>query len=430
MAKNAVLSGPIPAGHPSHLAITLWDFSWYTAAGPGEPYENLSAAFDGAESRGYNTIRICAAPMLLFGSEPSLAGPSRASVDSLARNLEIEGLGKTPLGGHYGAGTRWYNTPGGYSIDLQSRLLDLLRQASTRGMKVILSSWEFQQSPAFAADRQWHDYLQSFREKERLMRLAEAFDRMLTAVSEVGLSDVIAFVELHNEIDFSVVPKDHESLREAISFLKKRHPEHLITASYGKPPHLDMASVSEDLEVAQFHIYAYGVLDALQREIDIREDETADFPNAALRRLLRRDAPTPAEYGSPAPWKFEATVITSQMVYGYDWVDPELWDRWLYDHFGEYRLLMRREITSRLEAVAAWSRRQNIPFVVGESWVGYTPLHADFEDGSVGRSLAELGMECAFDLGAWGVTPSSNSAPHHPAWNLSDWQRQVNSCWH
>lgn len=419
------LTGPVPSGRPQRMAIVLWDFSWFSAAHAGGPFEDLSEAFNQAQARGYNTIRICAAPMLLFGAEPE----GRAAADRLSTALEVEGLGIAPDGGHYGRGTRWYDTPGGYTLDVRSRFFTLLEEAKARGMSVILSSWEYQQSSAFAADRAWHDYLQAIPMSRRLHALAVAFSRLLDAVAERGLSETIAFVEIHNEIDFSMLPQDTAALSEAIKFLKGKHPEQLVTASYGRPPHLDMASVCEDLEVAQFHIYAYGVLDALQQEIDIREDESTVFPNQKLASLLRKDAPSPSEYGSPADWKFEATVITRQMVYGYDWIDSDLWDRWLYANYGQYRSLMHKEISSRLEAIAAWSRRRNIPFVVGESWVGYTPLDAEFEDGPVGRELAEHGMETAFSLGAWGVVPTSNSAPHHPAWSQVDWQRRVNEPW-
>ncbi|WP_258184320.1 hypothetical protein [Microbacterium foliorum] len=39
---------PVPLGVPAHLparlSITLWDFSWYTRAGEGEPYDDLDRA--------------------------------------------------------------------------------------------------------------------------------------------------------------------------------------------------------------------------------------------------------------------------------------------------------------------------------------------------------------------------------------------------
>jgi hypothetical protein len=88
---------------------------------------------------------------------------------------------------------------------------------------------------------------------------------------------------------------------------------------------------------------------------------------------------------------------------------------------------MRREIESRVTAVAAWARWKNIPAVVGEGWIGYTPLHGAFEEGPVGRALAEHGIRTALDHGVWGMVLCSNAAPHHPLWANEEWQRRMNT---
>ncbi|WP_247607975.1 cellulase-like family protein [Streptomyces sp. SS52] len=56
-----------PAHLPDTLTICLWDFSWYTRTGPGEPFADLDEAFAQTVARGYNTVRVCAMPLLLFG---------------------------------------------------------------------------------------------------------------------------------------------------------------------------------------------------------------------------------------------------------------------------------------------------------------------------------------------------------------------------
>src|SRR5437870_3250185 len=63
----------IPKHLPERLTITLWDFSWYTQAGPGEPFHDLDNAFAEATERGYNTVRICAMPFLLSSQHTFLA---------------------------------------------------------------------------------------------------------------------------------------------------------------------------------------------------------------------------------------------------------------------------------------------------------------------------------------------------------------------
>ncbi|MBO1752607.1 hypothetical protein J4G33_12410 [Actinotalea sp. BY-33] len=410
------LTGPVPDHLPGRLTVCLWDFSWYTRAAPGEPYRDLDEAFAQTVHRGYNAVRICAAPVLLFGD---------LGLDGLATDLPVEGLGTSPGYGSYGQGTRWYDAAGGYRLDLRARFLELVATARRHGVVVILASWEYQQSPAFAADPAWFEALHAVPLEERYAVLGRATSRMLEVLAEHGLADAVAFTEIHNEVDFSLLPALAGAGERAVEQVADEHPGQLVTASYGKPPHLDMAAASPTLQVAQFHVYAYGVLDALQQQIDIRGAGDEGFPNATLRGLLRQDAPSLAEYGRPAAWKLEATVVTDQMVYGYDWIDPRRWDGWLYAHYGEHRLAMQREITSRVVAVTAWARRRGVPTVIGEGWVGYTPRDGQFEEGPVGTDLAELGVATALEHGVWGMVLSSNAAPHHPMWADVAWQQRV-----
>lgn len=415
-------TGAPPSHLPSRLTITLWDFSWYTRAEDGGPYASLDAACAKAAQLGYNTLRICAAPLLLFGA---------LGLDDLAADLEIEGLGTAPDGGFYGRGTRWYDAPGGYRLNLRERLLELFDAAARHGLVVILASWEYQQSPAFARSPRWFEAIDAVPLQDRYRVLADSWDRLIGALTTAGHRDRIAMVELHNEVDFSILPALAEGGTKELQRLRELHPDLLVTASYGKPPHLAMHTVPDGLGAAQFHVYSYGVLDALQQEIDIRSEGAAGFPNPAfpnpaLAALLRPGAPSAADYGRLAEWKYRATVVTDQMFYGYDWIDPDAWDTWLYNGYGEYREVMRREIESRVIAIAAWARWKNVPAVVGEGWIGYTPLHGTFEEGPVGRDLAERGINAALDHGVWGMVLCSNAAPHHPMWADEAWQVRMN----
>lgn len=411
----------VPEHLPDRLTICLWDFSWYTRAGVGEPYADLDAALDETAARGHTTIRICAAPLLLAGG---------LGLDDLADALPVEGLGPAPTGGYYGERTRWYDVPGGFTVPLRTRFFDLLAGAHRRGMSVVLASWEYQQSPAFAADPRWARAIHAVPHAARLDALAAAFARLLDDVHDAGLDDAVAFVELHNEVDFSLTPgvgpDDGDAAVRACAALRAAHPRHRVTVSLGRPPHLAMHELPAGLDVGQCHVYSYGVLDALQRRIDIRASGTDGFPNPALRALQVPGAPSFAAYGRPAAWKLAATVVTDQMLYGYDTIDADRWDTWLYEHYGEHREVMHREIASRVTALARWGAWRGVPTVVGEGWVGYTPLEGTFEEGPVGRSLAEHGVRTAAQEGVWGVVACSNAAPHHPMWSDAAWLRRVN----
>lgn len=194
---------PLPPQLPERLTITLWDFTWYTRTGPGEPFEDLDRAFDEAVERGYNTIRICAMPFLIFGS-------------GLCGDMEFG-----PLGGEYGQGTRWYDVRHRVRLDPGAHLLDLLRAAQRHNVFVILSSWEYQQSSSFAGDRRWFDALMAVRPEDRPVRLADALADLWELAEAERLADVIAFVELHNEVQGGYLTEDLPGRETAVVELRR-----------------------------------------------------------------------------------------------------------------------------------------------------------------------------------------------------------------
>src|SRR5690606_12481479 len=128
--------------------------------------------------------RICAAPLLLTGG---------LGLDALAQALPIEGLGAAPGGGYYGQRTRWYDSPGGYVIDVRARFFALLKSAKKHGIVVILASWEYQQSTSFAGDPAWFEAIDGVPLERRLEVLAAAFGRLLDEIKAAGVIDSIAF---------------------------------------------------------------------------------------------------------------------------------------------------------------------------------------------------------------------------------------------
>ena len=406
--------------HQPRLSISLWDFTWYTQTMPGEPFHDLAPVFADAVDRGYNTVRICAAPLLLFGEH----------------DLDTTRLRFTQVGDGVGQGTRWYDVAGGAVIDLRARLVSLFEHAASAGVAVIISSWEYQQSSAFLDNPSWHDMLTAIPARQRHLALARALGRMVDFLAERGLADQIAYLEIHNEVDLSrlteVAPVGENTfwaqkpyLETALAHLQSTHPDVLSTVCYGIPPYLDMAAVPDNAQVAHAHFYIYGVLAALEEWAKVRATPPV-FPTPELKSLLRPDAPSFAEWrGTVEPWRLAATGISPSMFYTYDWVDPVAWDRWLYRHYAVHEIAMKDGLDDRLRAVATWARRHHVPAVIGEGWIGYTPLHADFEDGPIGQELAAFAVRRCAELGYWGTLVGSNSAPHHPGWANVDFQRAV-----
>ena len=116
---------PLPAHPPERLTITLWDFSWYVQTGPGEPFENLDLAFAEAVERGYNTVRICAKPHLLFGS-----------------GLDTTAIRLGPLGGRYGQRVRWYDLAQPTTSDARAQLLALFRAAERHDCTIVFFAFQ------------------------------------------------------------------------------------------------------------------------------------------------------------------------------------------------------------------------------------------------------------------------------------------------
>lgn len=411
----------IPAHLPPRLTISLWDFTWYTQTMPGEPFEDLDRAFAEAVERGYNTVRICAMPYLLFGR------PDR----------EPPVLHLSKLGGDFGQRTRWYNVRGGAVLDGRKQLLALFQAAKKHNCFIILSSWEYQQSPSFLATDDWYRELMAIPPRERFMALAQAMERLISFLKDHDLADRIAYAELHNEVEYTrlaeVAQPGEDSiaaqksyLEEAVASLREKHPDILMTVCYARAPLVHTRALAENTQVAHFHLYIYGVLDQLFSEIGLRGAELP-FPNATAQAILRPDAPPFEAWQPDAEWRLKATGINRRLFYMHDWADPDKWDLWLYDHYGAHREAMRQSIRLRLDVIADWAQQHHIPSVIGEGYVGYTPLLTNFEEGPVGKDIAEYAVETCLELGFWGIILCSNAAPHHPFWHDVAWQQRVNA---
>ncbi|MFG3388783.1 cellulase-like family protein [Streptomyces rochei] len=413
-----------PAHLPDTLTICLWDFSWYTRTGPGEPFADLDEAFAQTVARGYNTVRVCAMPLLLFGPG-SPRGP----------------LTLGPLGGRYGQGVRWYDVRATTTLpDPRAHLLALFEAARRHDVYVILSSWEYQQSPSFSGDRTWFDAIMAIDPEDRAEALADALADLIDFLAaHDGLDDRVAFTELHNEVQAGrltdrltgddTVAALTPRLERGLSRFRARHPGRPVTVNYAQVPVGSLHALPAGMDVAVFHPYLYGVLDELLDTFALR-DASRPFPQERARReLLREDAPEPAEWAPPEAdrWRTEATVVGPREVYVHDWCDARAWDAWLYERYATHRPAMEQKLTDWIAVAADWAAMRRIPLVFGEGWIGYTPLHGTFEEGPVGAAWCRRAVAEAARRGAWGAVVCSNAAPHHPMWQDVALQRECNA---
>src|SRR5690606_21201998 len=127
---------------------------------------------------------ICAMPYTLFGG------------DQEPKPLRIANLGRG-----FGQRTRWYNNRGGAVLDGRAHLLELFRAARRHDCYVIVSSWEYQQTPSFFATPEQHEALLAIPPERRCAALADALAGLLDFLKDHDLADRVAYVELHNEVD-------------------------------------------------------------------------------------------------------------------------------------------------------------------------------------------------------------------------------------
>ncbi|MBB3108144.1 hypothetical protein FHS18_000172 [Paenibacillus phyllosphaerae] len=419
----------IPQHLPRKLTISLWDFSWYTMTMPGEPYSDLGARFVELVERGYNTIRICAMPFFLFDANGRRKGPLRFG------NL-----------GEVGKRTRWYNCAGGGELDGHAHLLELFRQAKAHNCYIILSSWEYQQSPSFLATAELADELAAIPPQDRFLTLARSMDQLISFLKEEGYGKQIAFAELHNELEFGgltqvgldqgigfedktpLLAHMQPFIEEALGLLQTRHADTMISVSHVLIHDYPKQVVAKNAQVAQFHLYLNGVLQELMDETGIW-DETVPFPNSRVISLLREDAPPFDSYQLPAgeEWRLQGNPIGLRLFYLHDWTNPDKWDLFLYERYSAHKIAMQQKTDQRFADVAWWAKQNGAPVVVGEGYVGYTPLHGTFEEGPVGKFLAEYAIRKGMELGFWGMVLCSNCAPHHPFWHDVPWQQRMNA---
>lgn len=416
---------PLAPQIPNQLTITLWDFSWYVRTGPGEPFEDLDAAFAGAVQRGYNTIRICAMPFLLFGTD-----------------IDTSTLKLGPLGGGYAQRVRWYDVKTPTVIDAKKHLLALFEAAKRHDVFVIVSSWEYQQSSSFAEDRDWFDALMAVPPEERAERLAGAHAGLVEFLKQHDLDDRIAFVELHNEVQAGHLTEglEYGNLDEATLALRPRltrgidrfhelAPGVPCSVNYAHVPVGGMRGIPWNSDVLVVHPYIYGVLDDFIRDFALRRPIEEFEQDRAAATFLLAGAPPIAEWTLPpeSQWKLTATIVGKGEIYAHDWGDAEQIDRFLYEHYGRHQLEMEATLRTWIAVAADHAAMRGIPLVFGEGWVGYTPLEGRFEEGPVGAEYCRLAMRESRRIGARGSIVCSNAAPQHPMWDDVALQLECNA---
>ncbi|MBM3189591.1 MAG: hypothetical protein FJZ90_12810, partial [Chloroflexi bacterium] len=378
----------LPDYLPSRLAICYWGWDWITSALPDEPFGDLDRALTESAERGFNCVRAEMGLNWMYDHQGQPRGPMEFTdwIPGASENLQC------------------VNGKGGGRHDILQRVLSLFELAQKHGMYVIMTSWEYQDSNTQVADPAIREQAFSVPVEARLLHLARQYDRLLTALAQRGLGRQIAFVEVHNEIDSSEVPREEAgqvAAAEAIAYLRARHPALLVTADYGRlVPHL----VPDNAQVVDHHIYVQSPMSAVLERAGCRMPGFPDFANNAFLRWITKPDPMPwAEFGKRAE-----RVRSSWWPIGYLYhnLDIEKYDWWCLRHYGEYVEWIAHELRSRMKLAGDLGAKRGLPVVVDEGYNFYPPLHSEFIQTAAGRWVFGTAVEEAIASGHWGIMPT------------------------
>jgi nicotinamidase-related amidase len=398
----------LPKHLPQKLSIGMFIWDWITMATPGEPYHDLERVMVGLRERGFNAVRADAGLNWCFTADEKPRG-------------EVEFC---PWIRGYSDNLSSVNAKGGGRHDVLKRVVHLMELAKKHGIYVILTSWEYQDSSWFVADPKLRAEVMAIPQEKRLMHLARHHDRLLGILKEKNLQENIAFIEVHNEPDFSEIPQGQEGKRlhtEAIAMLRNRHPDVLVSGDYGSH---DPSVVPDNVQVYDQHTYA-GFYQSLFAETFQHKtfDPANPKKNELLRRLLKdnfvpydqfmRGAQNIREFWRPIDWL-------------YCNLDNREADKWFAEQYGREKAALEATTKRFFENDGKEAARRGIPAVCDEGGYWYPPLGSTFEVTQPGLSLLELQIDLAIKHGYWGVMPTTYCGPEHPIWQNVEWLRTVN----
>jgi hypothetical protein len=413
----------IPAHLPVCLTITLWIRGWLMAVNPGEPYHDLEKALAETAERGFNTIRPEVALNWCFDRQGRPRGPIDISpwVAGLSDNF------------------RGYNGSAGVRYDALERVLKLYELAKKYKIYIIQTSWEYQDDTPLLADAMLRQDVFSTPKEERFERLADMHDRLIQELKKHGLEKQIAFVEIHNELNASDFPSGYLAqkplVEKALRRLQQAHPDILFTADYANVgpcfdgTFLGYDALPENLQVADHHIYAGGVEDALFEQLGMSQwNQVPPDPNTnPLLRWLIGEKPSV----SWEEWEKRAERIPKhwwpvQWLYA-NLKDPDRYDYWMFEHFGQYAAMMKSTVRAGMREWGTFARSRGLPAVIDEGYFSWPPLNSQFEESAAVRQLLELVVDTAIEQKYWGMMITTYCAPDEPIWKENPtWLRKNN----
>lgn len=409
----------LPDHLPKKLSIGMFIWNWIAMATPGEPYHDLEKAVAGLRERGFNAVRVEAGLNWCFHAD----GRPRGEMEF------------GPWLPRYHDNLTAFNMVGGGRHDVLKRVIRLMELAKKYGVYVILTSWEYQDSTSFVADPAIRAEVMGIPEEERFMVLARHHDRLLRIFRDLSLHENIAFLEVHNEPEYSLLPGGEIGSKctdrmvgkrlhgEAIAFLNKAHPEILVSGDYAthKPE-----CVPDNIQVCDNHTYT-GFSGSLWRQTIFHEN--FDPANPRKLKLLDQLLKTPF-----VPYDEFMSVARTQGVRTFWWpihwlyhnLDNQRYDEWVVEDYRREEKGLNDSAVKMFAGDAKMATDRHIPAVCDEGGYFYPPLGAKFEVTAPGRSMFDLQVDLAIKHGYWGMMPTTYCGPEMPLWQNVQWLQTIN----
>jgi hypothetical protein len=403
----------VPAHLPKRLAISSWVWSWVTYALPDEPYGDLEKCMAELKERGFNAIRVDAGLNWCFRADGTPRG-------------EME-FGPWAAGASANLST--VNQRGGGRHDVLKRVVRLMELAKKHDVYVILTSWEYQDSTWMVADPKIRAEVYGIPEKDRLMRLAQHHGRLLRILEDKGIEKHVAFVEVHNEVEYSEFPKGQEGKelhKAAIAFLRARHPDILMSGDYATH---DASIVPDNAQVYDQHLYSGAAMywDNLYSQTVLHPSFDRAHPRKLplLERLLKKDI---------VPWddfaKHTGAVrpFWHPIMWLYENVDNARFDEYMLESLPRWEPKIKTVAAQAFETDAHEAARRNIPAVLDEGGFFFPPYGSRWEQSPQALAYLEFMCDLAVKHRWWGFMPTTYCGPEHPLWReRPEWLKKVNT---
>lgn len=421
----------LPPHLPNHLAVCYYGWDWLTSALPGEAYGDLDRALRETRERGFNCIRPDLGLGLLYAPDGRRLGPVKFRARLPGANANMQCV----------------DAKGGGVFDVWERVMTLFELAEKHGLYVIGTSWLYQDLLTDLADDALRNALAAVPYNDRILFLAREWDRLLRDLKARGLHRRLAMVEVVNELDATqasaadshasatptfetwrdmTVPaasseQQRDMAREAVAYLRERHPDVLITVDFAYAGALSTLA-PDNVQVMDHHVYSDGIT----RQILLAAGlgglpwEPSAFPydqdplaqaNPVLRSLLKPEVIPWAEIrrlgrDTKAHW--------CRFAWFYQNIDQGKYDAWCQTHYDEHRECIRHSIIDGFRMGAEFARTHGLPAVVDEGYIMFPPLQSRFLMTPEGRWGEEIGVEAAIAHGYWGILPTGYFRPNTP----------------